>query len=82
MLQCLYLKRMLLRGKQALTCQSSRLLPAGGGSSARRMLRGCYAVWSPDRDAFCLSKLNSSSKVTFILNKDTEIIKFLGWFIV
>lgn len=44
------------------------------------MLKGCYSRVVQQR--CCSSNLNSLSKVTFILNKDTEIINFLVWFIV
>lgn len=72
------------RGIQNLAYQSGCPPPPPGEKthSLERCEEAAIAVWSPDRDALCLSYLNSSSKVTFILNKDTEIIHFLVWFIV
>ena len=66
-------ERMLLRRTQALTCHCDG--PSlGRALSARKMLRGCCRALAGPH---CLSNLNSSPKVTFILNKDTKIINFL-----
>lgn len=64
---------------------SSPLLQPGAPSPGEGgWLDGCSGdatvVWSQQR--CCSSNLNSLSKVTSILNKDTEIIDFLVWFIV
>lgn len=66
-------ERMLLRRTQALTCHCDG--PSlGRALLARKKLRGCYRALA---GTHCLSNLNSSPKVTFILNKDTKIINFL-----
>lgn len=70
------------RGSRISPISQDAPLPGEKTHSLERCEEAAIAVWSPDRDALCLSYLNSSSKVTFILNKDTEIIRFLVWFIV